>query len=286
MGRQKHFDVSGINIRVHTKHEAQEYVNLWEALLKTRSYVVHANTALMIGDVRYEDKKNPEALISGNFYRFLEVDLDNPWFNIDKHKKATDEDVVQVNIPVELKPNLTEIPYVFNPKNHCLYFISKAAGTAASPRMVNKLLTTLCNSEKIFDQFKKVDLTILTDKGKVDEMLNWPEIRNLTIKIERPNPVDHDDERLIFERLQNRRVESETRIYKKASGETSIIPDQEMKDLAHIAANNGIVEVTGKNPMRSPDKATSSNFPLKIKGIYDSKLQPLLDALKAVILNI
>lgn len=286
MGRKINFDVSGVNIRVHTVHEPLEYVALWEAMNKTRSYIVHANNALMIGDLRYADKDDPHGLILGNFYRFLEVDLENPWFDIDKHKKAAEEDVDKVKIPVALKPNLTEIPYVFNPKTHQLYFVSKSSLASASPHLVHKLLSAICQKREISDKFNKVDLTILTDKGKVEEMLNWPEIRNLSIKIERPNPVDQDDERAVYDRLRARRLESETTIYKKASGESSIIPDEEMKARARIAANNGLVEVSGKNLQRVSDKASSSDFPLKLKGIYDSKLQPLLDALKAVILNI
>lgn len=283
MSRTRHFDVSGINIRVHSKHAASEYTELWQKLHTSRIYVTYANNALMIGDVRYENENDPAARLYGYFYRFLDVDPSNPWFNIDKHKKASESDVELVSIPAELKPDLIEIPYVLDVKAHRLYFVSHETQANLSPRLVHKLLTRLCTTDEIRERFGNVDLTILTEKAKIDELLRWPVIRNLTIKINRPNPNEEEDEAAFYERLKKRGLASETRIYKKADDAPTVTPDEEMRSLAHIAADNGVVEVSGTNPQRWSDKASSQDFPLRMKGSYDSNLQPLMDALKGLI---
>lgn len=279
----RNFDVSGINIRVHSSHTPQEYSNLWKTLHAKRRFITHASNALMIGDVRSENPEDPTAPLFGYFYRFLEVDLDNPWFNIEKHKKASPTDVQAVNIPVELKPDLVEIPYVFDLRKHKLYFVSHETVADLSPQMVHKLLTRLTSYDDVRERFGRVDLTVMTDKGQVAEMLNWPVIRSLTIRIDRPNPTEEDDEAFFYDKLEARGAASEIRIYKKAPEAKTLVPDEEMKRLADMAADNGVVEISGVNPKRWSDKASSKSFPLRLKGNYDTTLFTLMDAMKNLI---
>lgn len=262
--RIRHFDISGINIRVHTRHDPEEYAKLWAAIWRLRKSVSHASNALMIGE-----SKRDRDIIVGNFYRFLEVNIDDPWFDIDKHKKADEADVERVHIPPALKPNLTEIPYIFHLKTHRLYFVSHEQDVSVAPGMVQKLMERLTMYDSIKDKFGGVDLTVMTDRGKVAEMLKWPVIRRLTITLERPNPTEEEDDETVFERLNRRHLKSETHIYQKATGEKSIAVDDEMRAQAAHAADNGLVKVTGKNIKGEPDKAISKEFPLKIKATYE-----------------
>jgi hypothetical protein len=286
MRNTRAFDVCGLNIRVHSEHKPTEYVALWTQLAETRQFVTHANTALMIGDVRYEDDSNPASRLYGYFYRFLDVDMDHPWFNIERHKKASEREVAGVSIPVELKPGLVEIPYMFDVVAHKLYFVAHETQADLSPRMVKKLLTALCSADDVVERFGTVDLTVVTDKGKVAELLKWPVIRTLTIELERPNPTDEEDEEYFYEKLAARRLASQTIIYKKAPEEITIVPDEEMKRLARVAANNGVVTVSGKNPQQESAKASSKEYPLALKGSYNPAQQSLMDALKSLVYSI
>lgn len=283
MRTSRNFDVCGINIRVHTKHEPAEYVQLWERLHAQRKYVAHANTALMIGDLRYENLDDKNAGISGFFYRFLDVDTEHPWFNIERHKKASENEVEKVVIPVELKPGLVEVPYFFDVRSHKLYFVAHETQADLSPKMVERLLSRLCAIEEIAERFGRVDLNIVTDKAKVEELLNWPVIRTLTIELDRPNPTDEEDEEYFYQRMHERRIASQVITYKKAPEEVTIVPDEEMKLLARVAANNGVVTVSGKNRKQESGKASSKSFPLAMKGSYNPSQQSLMDALKGLI---
>jgi hypothetical protein len=282
MSARRYFDVSGINLRVHTKHASEEYAALWRDLFSKKKNVMHANNALMIGGYTSAGRD----FITGNFYRFLQVDIDAPWFDIEKHKKAADEDVGQVKIPPALKPNLVEIPYVFDLRRHRLYFVSHEHDFNLSPIMVEKLLQRLTSLPSIVARYGDIDLSVLTDRGKVHEMLKWPVIRNLTIVLERPNPVEPEDDETVYERLERRRLKSETHSYQKARGEESIILDDEMRAQAENAINNGLVKVSGRNLAGEPGTVISSSFPLKLKGTYTPSgltAQTLKDALLSLV---
>ncbi|MEX0143657.1 DUF4747 family protein [Massilia sp. LMS1-1-1.1] len=279
------FDVSGLNIRAHRKHEASEYVLLWQQLHKAKTHIAHANTALMIGTLQYENPREPTAGIYGHLYRFLDVDPAHPWFNIKNHKKASNSEVELVNIPDELKPGLVEIPYVFDVKKHCLYFVAHEKDADLSPGMVLRLLTSLCKDSKIVERFGIVDITVVTDKAQLSEMLSWPVIRNLTLVLDRPNPTEEEDEAYFYEKMAKRGVAQEVITYKKAPEAASIVPDEEMKILARIAADNGEVKISGKNKERWSAKASSKDFPLAIKSKYNPVIQTLMDALKNVVEN-
>jgi hypothetical protein len=67
MKNNRNFDVSALNIRAHRKHAPSEYVELWRMLHRSKRHVTHANTALMIGEVHYEDRENPLANLYGQF---------------------------------------------------------------------------------------------------------------------------------------------------------------------------------------------------------------------------
>jgi hypothetical protein len=171
-------------------------------------------------------------------------------------------------------------------KNHHLYFVAHETQANLSPRMVRKLLVALCSSEEVLDRFGVVDLTVVTDTTKVDEMLAWPVIRTLTIELERPNPVDQEDEEFFLEKLQKRRLSKQATTYTKAPEEKTIVPDEEMKKLARVAADNGLVKVSGKNLKHESANESSKDYPLATKGNYNPAQQSLMDALKAIVANL
>jgi len=76
-----------------------------------------------------------------------------------KNSEASEEDVALVNIPEKLKPNLSEIPYVFNFKEHKMYFLSGGTDTGVGHHAISSLFDLI----KIILQLLKilVKLTIL-----------------------------------------------------------------------------------------------------------------------------
>lgn len=278
MSRKKTLKVSGINIRVHTRHEPDEYVALWKALFRLKRAKRRGATATMIGMQRHLTEGVADSSVFGYFYRFIEIDPDSPWFNIDTNRRAEPEDVAQVAIPRELKPNLTEVPYLFDVRRHKLYFASGGSGDSVSPGIVMSLLEELRSFPRIIERFGHIDLTVMSQTGLVDELLGWPEIRSMHIELERPNPTEFDDERRYFERLQRRNVSKETYGFTKTPGTPSIVPDAEMSAMIRLAVNNGEYKQRGISPAGVLEEASSKDYPLKEVGEYDPEQQLESDA--------
>lgn len=278
MARQRGFEVQCINIRVHTKHEAVEYEALWKAVGRLRHPLKwRSGVALMIGESVKRQMNNAEGFY-GQFYQFLEIHEDDPWFDISKHKPAEAEDVAKVSIPSNLRANLQEIPYFFDINKHRLYFLARAGAQTLSAAAVHKLLEMLIDFRAVKERFGTVDLTIATEREAVEKLLDWPVVRRLTIKLERPNPTDYEDEQAVFDHLNAIGVKSEKREYQLADSRATIRPDKEMRQLAVVAADNGEVEVAGTDPNGVRRTANSQHFRWSMKRTYDQNRETLVEA--------
>lgn len=278
MTRSKQFAFSGINIRVHSKHEPTEYIELWKRLFRMKAVHTHGAYGIMIGEVNLEDYRSSDGLIRGYFYSFIQIDPTQQWFNVTEHRPAEPEEVSQVAIPEGLKPNLKMVPYIFDVKQHQLFFITDDQDSGASPAMVKKLLDKMCARTTIIERFAAIDLTVLTDKAKIEKILSWPVIRRLELTLERTNPSDYDDEVEVFGRFHEMGIQREERVYVKAKGASSIKPDKSLIRVAKIAADNGEVSVSGVNSQGKSDSAKSTSFPMVARERYFPAVQTLFEA--------
>lgn len=269
MARERTIKISGLNIRVHTEHHFSEYKKLWKLILNMKIKRIRGNIALMIGSARplYKDKE--DSPIVGHIYRFLDIDPNEPWFDIEKNEEADPEDVAQVRIPEKLKPNLTEYPYYFDVVRHKLYFISGGTDGGISANSVALLFENIAAARRIKNQFGDIDYTIITEKGVLDELLSWPVIRKIYVRLERPNPSDFEDDVSFYERLKRRKLKKEEHIYTKASGAKSITPDQEMQDIFRVSIDNGIYKQEGIDKQGVSRDASSTSYPMKEVIKYD-----------------
>jgi hypothetical protein len=278
MTRQKRIAISAINIRVHTKHEPQEYVALWREIYRQQLVITRGAYGLMLGEVQWLNKEPKLGLLFGYLYSFVQIDPNDPWFNINSKRPAEDEEVEQVSIPEGLKPNLKMVPYLFDVKKHQLFFLVEGGDGGVSATLVHRFLKHVTSTPILLKRFGRVDLTVMTDQGEVDAMLRWPVIRRLDIVLERVNASEYEDEQEVMARFQAMNLAREERSYVKAEGASTIEPDEDLRKIAAIAANNGVVSVKGVNPRGQSDKAKSTSFPMLIRSLYDSKIQTAVAA--------
>jgi hypothetical protein len=240
----------------------------------------------MIGDVTRSQDAREDSLLYGDFYKFLNIDPNDPWFDVKKKKPATDEDVSEIVIPDNLKPNFSFCPYVFDLKNHRLYFIVKSGQGVSAPLVrVKRLIEYLSNSQQIIDRFKTVNVSIIKDKQKVSELLAWNVIRTLEIYIERPNSDEGGDEKKALNKLNSMGANSERTVWRKARDVKSIVIDDETRRLANVAADNGVVKVTGRNRAGLPDRASSESYPMHSRATYDPDTGDLWTAFRSFVLR-
>ena len=126
MARQRSIEISGLNIAMHAPHSPARYVELFNDALRLRLPLRVSNVhMLMLGSVYPDNPDRPEDGLNGSIYRFVRLDPNEPWFNAETHEVATQDDLLQVNIPPNLLPHLQTFPFVFRPATHHLYFVRK-----------------------------------------------------------------------------------------------------------------------------------------------------------------
>lgn len=255
-------------MRVHTKHAPEEYAALWKSLHRLRLPTARGVNALMIGTV-VQLGNELDSPLAGSLYRFTNINPDDPWFDIEEHKEADANDIAEVKIPPKLKPNLKEFPYYFDIKRHRLFFKSGGHDGGVTPQMVRKMLENTTGRPTIARRYGEVDITVMTERGVIDRLLKWPEIRRIELILERPNPSDFDDDKSFYERLKRRGLKKEVTTFVKAKEEKTIIPDTEMRKMFEIAVNNGKYTQKGKNAEGVVETASSTRYPLQEATTYD-----------------
>lgn len=269
MARDRTIKISGINIRVHSKHAPSEYVELWKAFTRLRKPKTRGVSALMIGSQRPINKDDPSSAIFGYLYRFVNIDPNDPWFDIEKHGVADDSDVAQVRIPAKLKPNLEEIPYYLDTKRHRFFFKSGGAGSDLSPSIALSLIEHLALFPKITERFGDVDATIITEEGTLKQLLSWPVLKQISVTLKRPNPNEFDDDQEFYERLERRGLKREEHKFIKSPEAETITPDEEMLAMFKRAIDDGTYTQRGFDEDGDLRTASASAYPKVESFTYD-----------------
>lgn len=253
MARDRKLTIAGINIVTHP-HNPESYVRLLKKTFDLRQSVsVRAAQHMMIGELRPYSENDPKQRLAGRIYRFLQIDKNAPWFNVARHDVATDDELRKINIPDELRPNTEMFDFVFYPHGHTLYFDTHSNAARASEQrtmsagQVGKMLSTLFSHQEIVQEFGQVEVTVLPEQEQLERILSIYELRTLTIKVTRPNPDELGAAQArVFARLNNLKARQ---IKYELTAETgqSITPDDDTKQIALVAASNGVVVGHGRD---------------------------------------
>jgi hypothetical protein len=272
MARNRKFTIAGLNIVTHP-HSSDGYVQLFKSFFREAlSVLVRKNQRVMLGEMRpIVTGQNLSNGIFGRIYEFDQIDPDAPWFNVKKNEVATNEEVSQITIPADLKPNLAFFEYVFYPKTHKLYFITSYSNESLSPNYVEKLFLQLVELPIIRKNFGKVEIKLMPDKSQLKKILSMHRLAKLTIDVARPNPDDNADaEEEVFKRLEEEHARRIVKVLVAEPNE-SIVPNEDTKLLAKVAAmhGNGKVEAVGFNQAGERIEVSTSKKPWKEPIIYD-----------------
>ena len=288
--RGKLVRLAALNIAMHSPHSPQRYVELMQDAFALKAKVDFGELhSLMLGQLDRPDPANPLEPLAGEIYRFLQLDASDPWFNTLTNRPAEDEDVSQIQIPGYLLPRLQRIPFVFFPENHRLVFVTKMGKVALYPQKrtslgvstAAKFFGSLFGHEELVAKYQQVNVTQIPKSDEVERILAMSGIQRLTIYLTRPNADDGEDasERLM-ERLQNQNASSYLSVMDAASSE-GLEPDEETKDIAREAAENGRVEAKVRDANGKIVHKSTENIP-KIEPVtLNERTQTLTGLLKS-----
>ncbi|MHB8116987.1 MAG: DUF4747 family protein [Acidithiobacillus ferrivorans] len=248
MARKRIVGIGKINIAMHKPHSSEKYISLLRrAYLLKRPIHINDTQTLMIGSMQVSEKESGSDIIYGQLYKFTNIDRDLPWFDANTGRAASEDDVLKIDIPDNLLPNLKQFHYVFNADIHTLWFVSKDRKNYLSPYVCRKFIERLLNDTKIKNEFPHISITTFADKEKLSAMLNINKLKTIEIELKRPNSDDGtSEEKRFMQELEKRRAKKMT-VSLDADTKEGLLLDEELKSLATVASDNGRIKAVGED---------------------------------------
>ncbi|MEX8511159.1 MAG: DUF4747 family protein [Leptothrix ochracea] len=284
MERTRTITVSCLNLAMHSPHSRKRYVELLSTAFSAKRMVrlgsVHGG---MIGSLYGTASASAEKELTGELYRFLKLDPDEPWFNAQTKAAASPGDLEALSIPQHLLPHLQRIPFLFKPGTHRLYLISKDRKDSLSPSAAKQLLDGVFQPLTSEGLFPPVEITVEPAKDALDEILSLKSLEHLVIELVPPNPDDGDDiEKSWKERLKKQNVRKQT-VQLDSERNQTIKPDAATVALAKVAASNGKVTASGHDAAGVKQDLSTIDKPLRERVLHDPNVETLFDALRRAV---
>ena len=283
MARDSKHEVAAINIRIAEEHD-RNYLKLIKLLSGLRRGVrVYGDTYLAISQFW------PEQNI-GIVSKYTELDIDGDWFNLDDFDAADADQLENINIPENLKPNLAQFYFELDSNMHILVFSSYAESKGLSTRSMANYFREALLWPEIIKSFGRVESDIVQSYRAVEELFELIDLKEIRILIRRPNPddVSEDLAAIIEERLRAQNGdEYEEVLRSKDSG--NLKPDERTRRLGNVAAENGEVQTkslvngvmmerkTSHTPLKEVIKNKTDQAELVIFKSLSRKIRDIID---------
>jgi len=280
MPREASIDLCVLNVALHDPHHPERYEALFDYIYRNKLKAhAHGDQSAILGRFhKLQDIK--ETSYYGEIFKFIELDTNEPWLNLNSNEEAKENDLDEINIPEHLKPHLKRFPFIFFPQDHRLYLSVRTEDSTIGITVAKNIFENFFSNEKIEAEFGIVEVTIEPDRSKVEEIFNLHRLDRLDIELVRPNPDDHEeDEKRLLERLRKQNAKKMHVSY-VATRHSTIEPDKETQILVNVAASNGYVEAKGRDVHEKPVTLATKEFPLKIRVPYSKETQTAYGALK------
>lgn len=283
MSRPRTIEIRQINISMHAPHSPQGYVNLFVQAFKLRRVLSRGRADGFLLGALYDTKSAVEKNeLQGEIYRFTNIDADAAWFNTQTGKPAGDAETEQIVIPGNLHPNLERILFVFKPREHRFWFVSKDRKATMGPSIAEGVLQQLFNEVSQNQNTPPVEVTVIPDDAAVDEVLNIHRITKLFFEFKRPNADDGADvAKRIMDRMKERRV-NRLREEMTSKDPKGIKADPALKAEAEVAAHNGYVEASGYDATGVSQSESTRAKPAKYPQLMDEAIETVWNVLGRV----
>lgn len=278
--------ISALNIAMHQPHSPKKYVELFKDAKKL-NYLVRLGSlhGAILGSIYPPKDGNPSSELTGEIYRFVKLDPNEPWFNVETSDVASDDEVGRINIPGHLLPHLQRIEFVFKPDVHELWFVSQDRKDRMGPQAAAKYFQYLFDALVVTGRYPEIEVTALPDAATLDQMLSMSTLEKITIELKRPNADDASkDEAKWLKRLERQGIRKQTTELVAAKG-SFITPDTETQTLAAVASRNGNVSIVGRDAAGLRVEESTHERPLVMTALVDSEIETSMDVLRRTALS-
>lgn len=283
MPRSRRIALAAINIAMHAPHPMESYIDLLRKAFR-RQLIVRMGSlhCILFGSLYKPERQGGQVLLTGEFYRFVKLDPNEPWFNVDKREPATEQDVESINIPGHLLPHLQRIPFVFNAPRHQLWYVSQDQKNSLAPASAVRFLETLLQSTALTNDFPEISITAMPERTSVDEILNLPGLEYLRIELVRPNPDSAESTEARWLRKLEEQNTTRAKLELVHARNQILEPNAETKEMASVAANNGLVYGRGRAADGLPVEDSTKDRALRRYELVDVNIETSLDVVRRV----
>lgn len=275
--------ISQINIAMESPHSPERYVELFRKAKRLKQPIgLRGDEAAILGPMDFSKAEESKGYISGEIYKFLNIDETAKWFNTLKNEPATEEETSAIVIPRELRPNLKTIEFVFHPKNHKLFFINKDRHHTLSPKFAEKFFQKLFDLVTQINNLPSVTVTAVPDKESIEQIFSIPTLKKVEITLARPNPDDFEAaERKFLKKLEKQKAKRIETTLVALPGH-SLQPDEDTRLLATVAASNGKVVGYGLDSHGKRIHESTKDKPMDLPYTVNSEVEVSSDVLLRV----
>lgn len=279
--RPKKLELGVLNVTTHP-HDDETYVGLFSKAKRQHiTSKFYGSKHAMLASF-FEVKNKPPGLKSMRVFAgvvncYTDFDKTKPWLNIARGTEAEPEEVENVSLPKELKPEYEAFQFLFLADKHRIVF-ERIFGVSSVVRVFSGLLSAVTENE--------VTVTAEQDREALEAILTLHRLNSLAIRISRPNADDFGSYDQDIEERLKRQMAAEIVIELKAEkGSAGLQPDERTVETAKVALHNGNVIGKGLEEDGTAVTRATENHPLVDVSKYVGQLSPkvLMDRVRSLL---
>jgi hypothetical protein len=271
--KEKTLKVGILNFKIHTK-VPDRYEKFFKLISEVELVKVRGTEFGTVGYLR----KSKENFLFGEIYLFLNIDPSSPWYDA-KKRAPIEPDAIGMETRVfdRLKPHLKQRAYLFDLRNHRLYFDTQGF----SPNAALTFFEQLCTEANVIQEIGEIDIEVHSSLESIDEILSIPNLTYLETFITLPNPEDlTESEAAVYAELQAEGLLSIKEI-RKSDKEEGINPQPRTRNLVRLSRTEGYTRARGFMGDELVIRHTDEH-PQIIHETYFEKTEKPVDALMRV----
>jgi len=284
MARIQTFKFCVLNVKTQP-HSPEKYIELFKRAANLKGKVkIRGDQVGIIGML-----KTGTGVVEGQAFKFTLIDNNASWYNISKNEEASEEEVLNIQIPKDLAPNLRKFNFVLFPSIHMVAVETYTVEGVFGATSIRTFFHNLLNQPELEPDFGEVDVILQPEKEAIERAFNLSRLESLNIAISKPNMGDFFDDKSFYDKLDKMKVR-EFRQELRADGSNSIEPDEEIQGLARLGAKDGVVRWKGVDLDGEKVDESTSDHPMIRKGRvtndFNTRDEAFLDSSQAIMVEL
>lgn len=265
------FEFSALDIAAQP-HPEKCYEKLFKTATKLKLRIkILGQEWGQLSRLRWEKDENGNVIsISGDIYRFTNIDQNAAWFDRDKGEEADDSLLKEVSIPKSLSPNTKIIHWYFTIENHILVFVSKNGKATLSAKQAEAFFARIMDAAaKEVSGVEYVDVTTCKSPDAIDKIFKKKTVSRLEIDLRKPNL---DDPAEAFKKINETMEKENSRRWTEtltANENDTLKESTRIEELLHASRRLGSAQAITYDESGEKEEIDTKEHPITEREVYD-----------------